>query len=166
MDPQAPGDAVPTAVDQHLQELLPGEHPKQGGLALGVSLELLAVHAVGDVVHIGVDGIEVKAQLGFGLGVAQGARADLGLAHDVDLADEQLPVVLGAGAAPDVVGGADAVRHEVVTDGVVSVFAVGRGGAGHDALAVVGHGLPVQLSGESGFSGLLDGLLHDGNPLS
>ena len=166
MDPQAPGDAVPAAVDQHLQELLPGEHPEQGSLALGMSLELLAIHAVGDVVHIGVDGVEVEAQLLFGLGVAQGASADLGLAHDVGLADVQLPVVLGAGAAPDVICGADTVRHEVVADGVVSVLAVGRSGAGLDALAVVGHGLPIQLGGEGGFSRLLDGLLHDGNPLS
>ena len=62
--------------------------------------------------------------------------------------------------------GADTVRHEVVADGVVSVLAVGRSGAGLDALAVVGHGLPIQLGGEGGFSRLLDGLLHDGNPLS
>ena len=166
VNPQAPGDAVPAAVDQHLQELFPGEHPEQGGLALGVGLELLAIHAVGDVVHIRVDGIEIEAQLGLGLGVAQCAGADLGLAHDADLANVQLPVVLRAGAAPDVIGGADAVRHEVVPDGIVGVLAVGRSGAGHDALAVVGDGLPLEFGGEGGLSGLLDRFLHDDSPLS
>lgn len=167
MDAERGLEPLATAGGQALDELLPGEHEEQGRQALRVSLERLGVNAVGDVVAIRVDVIRVKVELRGGLAVAQGARADFGLADDMaSPADVQLPVVLVPGTAPDVIRAPDALRHQVVPDGVVSVLGMGRSGALADALAVVGHVLPSELSGEIGFRNLLFRLLHDSIPLS
>lgn len=168
MDAQAPGQAVPTAVGQHPDELLPGEHPEQFALALRVSLELLGLGAVGDIVALRVDVRRVEVELLGGVGVAHSALADLGLADDVGDApgdaDVQLPVMGGAGTAPDVIGGADALRHEEVPDGIVSLLAVA--GSGTPALAGLGDVLNRKAVVHGALSVELVDLLHDGSPLS
>lgn len=164
MDPQAPGQAVPTAVDQHRDELSPCKHPEQDALALGVSLELLGFGAVGDEVDARANERRVNGELLGGLGVSQSALADLGFADYPRLADEQRPVVFVPGTAPDIVRGADALRHQEVPDGVVSFLGVGSGGA--TALAGFGDVLGCETVVHLEFSGQLVVLLHDDNPLS
>ena len=164
VNPQGRFQTLATASGQAVDELLPGEHPEQGREAVGVGLQLGAVHAVGHVVDAGVDNGRVEGQVGRVVGVGERTATGLGLADDVRFTDVQLPVMLRTGAAPDVVGRTDAVRHEVVTDGVVSPLAVRSGGT--TALA----GLGDVFDGQTGFhgrnSGELFDLLHDDDPLS
>lgn len=164
VNPQRGFQTLLAAVLEAGDELLPGEDPEQGRHALGVSLQRLVGDAVGDVVDAGVDEVGVDGELLSGLGVGESAGADLGLTDDVHPADVQLPVVAVAGAATDVIRGADALRHQEVPDGVVSLLGVGSGGA--TALAGLGDVLNRKAVVHGGFSGQLVRLLHDDSPLS